>query len=86
MTFGIGTPQERHVQRISKIERGEHLVLDLLIADAAYAGVLDGRITVELPTGPLRVVSREVLIRMKRMAGRPIDLDDLDRLENGDGP
>jgi hypothetical protein len=86
MTFGIGTPQERHVQRISKIERGEHLVLDLLIADAAYADILDGRITVELPTGPLTVVSREVLIRMKRMAGRPIDLDDLERLENGDGP
>src|SRR5690348_1853123 len=40
MTFGSGTPQARHVQRVSKLDGSHHLVLDLLIADAAYAGVL----------------------------------------------
>ena len=43
MTFGAGTTQERHVQRVNKIAGADHLVLDLLLAEAAYAGVLDDR-------------------------------------------
>ena len=35
MTFEAGTERERHVQRVSKIEGKEHLVLDLLLAKAA---------------------------------------------------
>lgn len=85
MTFGAGTPQERHVQRVNKIAGSDHLVLDLLIAEAAYAGVLDDRVDVPLPTGPVSFVSRETLLRMKRLAGRPIDLADIAKLENGDG-
>lgn len=84
MTFGAGTPQERHVQRVNKIVGAEHLVLDLLIAEAAYAGVLDDRVEVALPAGSLTFVSRDVLLRMKRLAGRPIDLADIEKLEGGD--
>ncbi len=84
MTFGEGTPQERHVQRVNKIVGAHHLVLDLLIAEAAYAGVLDDRIDVALPAGAITFVSRDTLIRMKRLAGRAIDLADLEKLEGGD--
>ena len=84
MTFGAGTPQERHVQRVNKIVGAEHLVVDFLIAEAAYAGVLDDRIEVALPAGPIAFVSRDTLLRMKRLAGRPIDLADLEKLEGGD--
>jgi hypothetical protein len=86
MTFDAGTPRERHVQRISKVADGGHLVLDLLLADGAFAGALDDRLTIELPEGPLTVVSRATLVRMKRLAGRPQDLADLEKLESPDEP
>ena len=84
MTFGEGTPNERHVQRVNKIIGANHMVLDLLIAEAAYAGTLDDRVDIALPDGTLTVVSRETLLRMKRMAGRAIDLADIEKLESGD--
>lgn len=84
MTFGAGTTQERHVQRVNKIAGTEHLVLDLLIAEAAYAGVLDDRVDVDLPAGAITFVSRDTLLRMKRLAGRPIDIADIEKLEGGD--
>lgn len=84
MTFGDGTAQERHVQRVNKIVGAHHLVLDLLLAEAAYAGVLDDRVDVALPAGPITFVSRATLIRMKRLAGRAIDLADIEKLESGD--
>ena len=84
MTFEAGTERERHVQRVSKIEGNEHLLLDLMVADAALAGTLDDRVEVALPDGPLTIVSRQTLIRMKRLAGRPQDVADLEKLEAAD--
>ena len=84
MTFDAGTPRERHVRRISKLERDHHLILDLLLAEAAFAELLASRIEVELPEGSLSVVSREALVRMKRLAGRAQDLADLEALERAD--
>jgi hypothetical protein len=81
LTFDAGTPRERHVQRVTKIEGGAHLVLDLLIDEAAYAGLMDDVVDVSLPEGTVRVVSRDCLLRMTRLAGRPQDLADLARLE-----
>lgn len=83
MTFDAGTERERHVQRVSKIEGSEHLLLDLLVADAAFEGALDDRVEVQLPAGPLAVVSRAVLLRMKRLAGRTQDLEKLDGVDAG---
>jgi hypothetical protein len=82
MVFGEGTPQERHVQRVNKIAGPHHLVLDLLLAEAAYAGVLDDRVEVPLPAGSITFVSRDTLLRMKRLAGRAIDLADIEKLES----
>jgi hypothetical protein len=84
MTFDEGTERERHVQRVSKIVGSEHLLLDLLVADAAFEGALDDRVEVQLPSGPMAVVSRAVLVRMKRLAGRAQDLADLEKLEEHD--
>lgn len=84
MVFGEGTPHERHVQRVNKLVGSHHLILDLMIAEAAIAGVLDDRIEVTLPAGPITFVSRETLLRMKRLAGRAIDLADIEKLEGGD--
>jgi len=86
MAFDEGTDRERHVQRVSKVSQGEHLVLDLLLARSSLAGLLDDRIDVSLPEGSLSVVSRATLLRMKRMAARPQDLADLERLERPDEP
>lgn len=85
MVFDEGTDRERHVQRVSKIADGDHLILDLLLATASLDGLLEDRVEVTLPQGVLVVVSREALFRMKRLAGRAQDLADLERLESGDG-
>lgn len=85
MVFDEGTPRERHVQRVSKVEGGEHLAVDFLLARAAFAGLLANPVEVVLPDGPLWVVPRDVLLAMKRLAGRHQDLADLEKLEDGDG-
>jgi 2-hydroxychromene-2-carboxylate isomerase len=85
MTFDAGTARERHVQRVTKIEGDHHLVVDLMLDEAALAGFLADHIDVELPEGRLRVVSRAGLLAMKRMAARPQDDADVERLEAGDG-
>ena len=82
MVFDEGTERSRKVQRISKLQDGEHLVVDFLLAEASLAGFLEGRVQVDLPEGPLVVVSREVLMQMKRLAGRAQDLADLEKLES----
>lgn len=86
MVFGAGTNAERHVQRVNKIAGAEHLVLDLLLVEGAYAGTLDDRMDIALPSGTITFVSRETLLRMKRMAGRPIDLADIEKLGGDGGP
>jgi hypothetical protein len=66
---------------VNKIVGAEHLVLDLRIAEAAHQGALDDRVDVALPAGSITFVSRATLLRMKRLAGRAIDLADIERLE-----
>ena len=84
MTFDAGTPKERHVQRVTKVSGTDHLILDLLIAEASFSGLLDGAREIALPEGPLVVVSRSALLSMKRLAGRPQDLADLAALNGLD--
>ncbi len=84
MTFDPGTERERHVQRVTKVEGTTHLVLDLLIAEASFAGALDDREQVTLSQGPISIVARATLIRMKRLAGRAQDLADLEKLEEAE--
>ena len=81
LIFDEGTEHERHVQRVSKIDNGEHLLLDFLLEQNAFEGMLASTVEVVLPEGPLCVVPREVLLTMKRMAGRNQDLADIEKLE-----
>ncbi len=85
LVFDEGTTRERHVQRVSKIQGAEHLVLDFLLEEAAFSGLLANPVQIDLPEGALWVVPRDVLIRMKRLAGRHQDLADLEKLESDDG-
>jgi hypothetical protein len=85
LVFDEGTARERHLQQVSKIEGGETLVLDFLLEEAAFADLLANPLQVVLPQGPLWVVSRGVLVAMKRLAGRSQDLADLEKLEASDG-
>jgi hypothetical protein len=82
LVFDEGTARERHVQRVSKIESGQHLVLDFLLESAAFAGLLASPVEVALPEGSVWVVPRDVLVHMKRLAGRNQDLADLEKLES----
>jgi hypothetical protein len=82
--FDEGSARERHVQRVSKLAGREHLALDLLLATAAFEGFLDDRVEVALPEGPLWVVSRETLLKTKRLAGRSQDLGDMEKLDHAD--
>lgn len=84
MTFDEGTARERVVRRVSKVEGREHMIVDLLLADRSLAGLLDDRVEVALPEGPLYVVSRRALLAMKRLAARPQDLADIAKLEDPD--
>ena len=85
MTFDEGTPRERHVQRVSKVDGRYHLLLDLLLAEGALDGTLDDALEIDLAEGPIRVVSKATLIRMKRLANRAQDVADVEKLEAIDG-
>jgi hypothetical protein len=80
LPFDLHTERERWVVRISKIEPGEHLVLDLLLVTPGFERVWADRLVVEWRERPLQVVSIEGLGFMKRLAGRLQDLADLENL------
>lgn len=82
--FDPGTEKERVVQRVTKVEAGQHLMLDILSACGPFVGALAETVRVRLPEGELTLVSRATLERMKRLAGRPKDLADLEALEKPD--
>ncbi len=80
MTFDAGTERERHVQRVSKLEGDQHMLVDLILAEGPFAGLLTDRVQLELPQGVVSVVARASLLKMKRLAGRAQDLADLEKL------
>ena len=71
------------IRRVSKIDdNGEVLSLDLLLVTPQVQDVWETRENVDFLGNKLSVVSREGLIKMKTLAGRPQDLADIARLEN----
>lgn len=83
MVFGLKTGTPRPIQRVSKLdpESGALLPLDLLHVVADYTEVWAGRLAYRFRDREVVVVSREGLVMMKRIAGRPQDLLDISRLE-----
>ena len=74
------------VYRVVKIVGADHLMLDLVLVTPKLQDVWDERIQWDLEGLPIRVVSRRGLIKMKRLAGRPVDLNDLLSLEANPPP
>jgi len=67
------------IRRISKIDRPNKVVisLDLLLVTPKIQHVWDSRVQAEWEGGGLSVVSREGLIALKTLSGRPQDLADI---------
>ncbi len=78
--FDVGSPRERVVHRVSKIEEGAVLTLDLLVLSPALEDVWDEVEVFEWEGRRVRIVSAAGLARMKRLAGRRQDLLDLEKL------
>ena len=71
------------IRRVSKIDsNGEVLSLDLLLVTPHVQDVWENKEEIDFLGNKLVVVSREGLIKMKKLAGRPQDLADIARLEN----
>lgn len=77
-------PDGMVVQRISKFEGEEFVTLDFLLVDDNSRPAWETRGEVQTERGPVRVVSRDGLIRMKVAAGRDRDLVDVARLREID--
>src|SRR6185436_1111527 len=84
LRFDVGTPKEREVRRISKIEGEDVMTLDLLLSTGVLQEAWRGREAFEWQGRVVKTVSAQALIRMKRIAGRDQDLLDVRRLEGGD--
>lgn len=80
MTFGRQAGRKQVIHRISKIVDGDPLTVDLLIVGDELGEVFTTRETFELQNHRIVTVSRDGLALMKRSAGRPQDIADLDKL------
>lgn len=80
LRFADGT----EMRRVTKVEGEDAVTLDLIPVGEHLEGVWEERRRVETTAGPLWVVSREGLMRMKAAAGRDQDLADIRRLEELD--
>jgi hypothetical protein len=84
MPFRAKTPMAMDIYRVSKASDSELVSLDLIVVSPGLKEVWDSRETFEFADVRCTVVSREGLIKMKSIAGRPQDLVDIERLKNGD--
>jgi len=85
LRFGLGTPDERRVFRVSRASGPDLMTLDLLLVRDTRDPIWTSRERAQWRGRELVVVSRAGLIEMKRRAGRPQDLADIDRLTRGPG-
>ena len=76
LSFG---KDEIEIRRVSKIDPDTRFVLtlDMILVTDAIRNVWEGRVTANLEGGKLCVVSKEGLITMKTIAGRPQDIADI---------
>jgi len=71
------------IRRVSKIDDdGEVLSLDFLLVTPKVEDVWETKENLIWQDKNLTIVSREGLIKMKKLAGRAKDLIDVDRIEN----
>lgn len=70
------------IRRVSKIVGEDVISLDLLLVTPFVEDVWQGREVKEFEGEVITLVSRDGLIKMKKLAGRSQDLTDIERLEN----
>jgi hypothetical protein len=80
LVFASGSVNEREILRLTKAVGPETLTLDLLLVGPPLAGVWAARKPATWRGRELWVVSREGLLQMKRLSGRPQDLADIQAL------
>ena len=74
------------IRRVSKIDdEGAVLSLDFLLVTPKVQDVWESKTGMSLAGRKYSIVSRDGLIKMKTLAGRPQDLVDIERLENEAG-
>ena len=80
MSFANGAIE---IRRVSKIDRsaGDLISLDLLLVTPEIQGVWDTRQEGKWEGGKLSVVTREGLIRLKKLRSSNQDLADIEQLE-----
>ena len=84
MSFGKDVIE---IRRVSKIDRDTRFVLtlDMILVTEPIRDVWDTRVSANLEDGKLSVVSKEGLIALKEISGRPQDIADISALkENSD--
>ena len=82
MTFAHNAIEIRRVSKIDE-ETGIVLSLDLLLVTTQIQQVWDSRVQADWEGGKLSVVSREGLIALKKLSGRPQDIADISALAEG---
>jgi hypothetical protein len=70
------------LRRVSKIDRATRFVLtlDMILVTDAIRDVWETRVRANLEGGKLSVVSKEGLIALKKISGRPQDIADISAL------
>ena len=79
MTFANEAIEIRRVSKIDK-ETGIVLSLDMLLITPEIRPIWDSRVQANWEGGKLSVVSRDHLIALKKLSGRPQDLADISAL------
>ena len=85
LPFDWGKPTQREIFRTSRAIDGQLLSIDLMLVSPFLEPVWDDREGFNIEGHRISVVSLAGLTLMKRTAGRPQDLIDLNRLSSDDG-
>ena len=78
--FAVGTPRERELHRVSRVDEGALTTIDLLVVTPVLESSWASRVRAEWRGHDIWVVSLDGLATMKRLAGRAQDLADLEAL------
>ena len=84
--FNHGTSSENLMYRVSRVVGTELTTVDLMLVAPAFEDVWADRQAIQVGNHRLKVVSKEGLITMKRLSGRPQDLADIDALNRIGNP
>ena len=80
--LNLGTSKESLLFRVSRAVGTELTTLDLMLVGTIFEGVWADRELIEAGAQSLKIVSRNGLITMKEIAGRPQDLADISALRS----